>query len=127
VLAVVTIVAMQGIEYQMQRAWNAELIRGCEDVIRAELYTMRSCIDQHLTDKGHYPGSLEALVDEGYLRAIPVDPFTGTDAGAREEIPVVPTEPEVFREEHGDNHQILGVRYANKLIVGTDGTPIHGW
>mgnify|MGYP000399791304 CR=1 FL=1 len=39
-------------------------IRAREAVIRADLYQMRSCIDQHLADKGYYPDSLQALVDE---------------------------------------------------------------
>ncbi|MCK5377724.1 MAG: prepilin-type N-terminal cleavage/methylation domain-containing protein, partial [Acidobacteria bacterium] len=30
-------------------------IRAREAVIRADLYQMRSCIDQHLADKGVYP------------------------------------------------------------------------
>ena len=37
-------------------------IRAREAVIRADLYQMRSCIDQHLADKGYYPDSIEALV-----------------------------------------------------------------
>ena len=46
-------------------------IRAREAVIRADLYQMRSCIDQHLADKGYYPESLEALVDTGYLALSP--------------------------------------------------------
>ncbi len=52
-------------------------IRAREAVIRADLYQMRSCIDQHLADKGYYPDSIEALVDTGYLRYLPIDPFSG--------------------------------------------------
>ena len=37
---------------------------------------MRDMIDQHLGDKGRYPPTLEALVEAGYLRSIPVDPIT---------------------------------------------------
>ena len=57
-------------------------IRAREAVIKADLYQMRSCIDQHLADKGYYPDSIEALVDTGYLRYLPVDPFTATAEGA---------------------------------------------
>ena len=31
------------------------------------------------TDKGKYPDSLQALVDDGYIRKIPVDPMTGSE------------------------------------------------
>ncbi len=47
-----------------------------EAVLKEDLYQMRSCIDQYLADKGHYPGALQTLVDDGYLRRIPVDPIT---------------------------------------------------
>ena len=36
-----------------------------------------TCIDQYYADKGSYPASLEALVEDGYLRSIPIDPITG--------------------------------------------------
>ena len=36
-------------------------------------------IDQYFADKGKYPESLQALVEDGYIRKIPLDPFTNTD------------------------------------------------
>jgi general secretion pathway protein G len=51
-------------------------IRAREAVLKVDLFEMRSSIDQHLADKGHYPESLQALVDAGYLRFMPVDPMT---------------------------------------------------
>ncbi len=50
--------------------------RAKEAVLREDLFTMRSCIDQHLADRGEYPSSLADLVEKGYLRFIPVDPIT---------------------------------------------------
>ena len=50
--------------------------RAREAVLKTDLHTMRDVIDQHLGDKGFYPASLEALVEAGYLRKIPRDPFT---------------------------------------------------
>lgn len=47
-----------------------------EAVLKTNLHTIRDALDQHYADKGHYPPSLEALVDEGYLRQVPEDPFT---------------------------------------------------
>ena len=61
--------------------------RAKEAVLRADLYQMRSCIDQHLADKGYYPESLQSLVDTGYLRAVPVDPMTKS-ADTWVEVPV---------------------------------------
>jgi general secretion pathway protein G len=51
-------------------------LKARESVLRTNLRTLRDVIDQHYGDKGRYPPSLEALVDEGYLRKIPVDPIT---------------------------------------------------
>src|SRR4029079_8313730 len=50
--------------------------RANEAVLKTNLRTLRDVIDQHHGDKGFYPASLEALVDAGYLRKIPVDPIT---------------------------------------------------
>ncbi len=51
--------------------------RASEAVLKTNLRTLREVIDQHYGDQGFYPPTLEALVDEGYLRAVPVDPMTG--------------------------------------------------
>ena len=53
--------------------------RAAESVLKTDLRAMRDVIDQYYADRGNYPPSLQALVDEGYLRAIPVDPMTGED------------------------------------------------
>ncbi len=50
--------------------------RAAESVLKSNLRTFRDVIDQHRGDKGFYPPSLQALVDEGYLRAMPRDPIT---------------------------------------------------
>jgi general secretion pathway protein G len=50
--------------------------RSKEAVLKADLFRMRDAIDQYYADKNKYPASLEALVAEKYLRAVPVDPFT---------------------------------------------------
>ena len=48
-----------------------------EAVLREDLRAMRSLIDQFAADKGRLPQSLDDLVSGGYMREIPVDPFTG--------------------------------------------------
>ena len=50
-----------------------------EAVLKEDLFVMRDVIDQYFADKGAYPGSLQTLVDEGYIRKIPTDPFTKSD------------------------------------------------
>jgi general secretion pathway protein G len=50
--------------------------RAAEATLKTDLRVFRDVIDQYYGDKGHYPSSLEALVDDGYLRRIPLDPIT---------------------------------------------------
>ena len=56
--------------------YQASLVRAKESVLRSNLFTMRSVIDQYTYDKERPPQSLQELVDEGYLREVPLDPFT---------------------------------------------------
>lgn len=50
--------------------------RAQEAALKQNLRVMRDAIEQHYADKGHNPPSLQALVEEEYLRAIPLDPIT---------------------------------------------------
>ena len=58
--------------------YRTSIIRSKEAVLRDDLFTLRSLIDQHTVDKQEAPQSLQDLVSAGYLRQIPVDPFTGS-------------------------------------------------
>ncbi|MCY4658276.1 MAG: type II secretion system protein [Acidobacteria bacterium] len=53
--------------------------RAQEAALKQNLRVMRDAIEQHYADKGHYPPSLQALVEEEYLRTIPLDPITRND------------------------------------------------
>jgi general secretion pathway protein G len=48
--------------------------RANEAVLKTNLRTLRDVLDQYHGDKGKYPQSLDALVEAGYLRKIPIDP-----------------------------------------------------
>lgn len=50
--------------------------RAREAVLKNNLHAIRDVIDQYHADKGYYPPSLEALVDEGYFRKVPRDPIS---------------------------------------------------
>jgi general secretion pathway protein G len=54
------------------------LRRAKEAVLRDDLFTLRTSIDQYTYDKLRAPQSLEDLVQAGYLREIPVDPMTNS-------------------------------------------------
>lgn len=52
--------------------------RAEEAVLKTNLRAMRDAINQFHADKGYYPPSLEALVEENYLRTVPMDPITNS-------------------------------------------------
>jgi general secretion pathway protein G len=47
-----------------------------EAVLKEDLHTMRVAIDSYTVDKQKAPQSLDDLVQAGYLKTMPVDPFT---------------------------------------------------
>jgi general secretion pathway protein G len=47
-----------------------------EAVLKEDLSVMRAAIDSYTMDKQKAPQTMDDLVQEGYLRSIPVDPMT---------------------------------------------------
>jgi general secretion pathway protein G len=47
-----------------------------ETALHSDLYTIRSLIDQYTLDKQKAPQSLDDIVQAGYLKELPKDPFT---------------------------------------------------
>ena len=90
-----------------------------EAVLAEDLFRMRDAIDQYYADKNKYPASLEALVSEKYLRAVPVDPFTNaTDTWQTTLAEPDPNNPSadvgVFDVKSGaEQTAIDGTRYAD--------------
>jgi len=54
------------------------IVKSREAVLKENLFQIRKLINQYYTDKIKYPDSLQALVDEEYFHAIPLDPITGS-------------------------------------------------
>ncbi|HEX5216169.1 MAG TPA: type II secretion system protein [Vicinamibacterales bacterium] len=90
-----------------------------EAALRSDLFLMREAIDQFYADKGKYPDSLDALVSERYLRAIPKDPITDqTDSWqtvqADPEPGSVSASAGIYDVKSGSNDTALdGSRYAD--------------
>jgi general secretion pathway protein G len=57
--------------------YTQSIKRAKESVLRQDLFTLRSVISQYTLDKQKAPQSLDDLVQGGYLKQIPKDPFTG--------------------------------------------------
>jgi general secretion pathway protein G len=73
VISILVILASMGLVQ-----YRNSVIRAREATLKEDLFRMRDAIDQYHADKNKYPTSLDDLVTEGYLRAIPVDPFTNS-------------------------------------------------
>ena len=56
--------------------YGRSITRAKEAVLKENLFRTRNAINQYFADKGRYPFDLQALVDDKYLRAMPIDPIT---------------------------------------------------
>lgn len=89
-----------------------------EAVLRDDLFKMRSLIDQYAADKQKLPQTLDDLVTSGYMRELPVDPFTGQ----KDWTTSVGEDPNSSDGEQG----IIDVHSAS-TEVSSNGTPYSEW
>ena len=114
VLSIIMILASMGLVQYRNSIAHAK-----EAVLKEDLFLIRDAIDQYYADKGQYPGSLDALASDGYLRSIPKDPITNSvstwQAVPAEPSPTNPTaEPGVFDIKSGSEGTALdGTKYAD--------------
>ena len=100
--------------------YQKSIIRAKESVLKNNLFTIRTVIDNYTYDKQKAPQSLQELVTEGYLREIPVDPMTASNQAWK-----------VIMEDstqavNQDSPGIFDVRSGSEKI-GLDGTPYADW
>jgi general secretion pathway protein G len=100
--------------------YEQSVVRAKEAVLRQDLKTMRDQIDNYTMDKEKAPQALQDLVDQGYLRAIPKDPFTGS--------------ADTWQVETSDTMQSLdqtepGITdvHSGSSLTGSDGTAYSSW
>jgi general secretion pathway protein G len=114
VISIIIILAAMGMAQ-----YKSSVIRAREAVLKEDLFQMRDAVDQYYADKAKYPSSLEALVSDGYLRKVPKDPFTDSDASWQtvfsESDPNNPTaDPGVYDIKSGSDATAQdGTKYAD--------------
>jgi len=119
-IELITVVALIGILAAIAMPnYRVAIIQAREAVLKENLFQLRDMIDQYYIDKGQYPQSLESLVEDGYLRKMPEDPFTG----APDWEPVY-AEPDPDRP--GEVPGVHDVRSASEL-VSLGGSPYNEW
>jgi general secretion pathway protein G len=100
--------------------YQKSITRAKESVLRNNLFTLRTMIDEYTIDKQKAPDSLQDLVSEGYQRQIPQDPITNSNDTWRvimEDQPVggSTSAPGIFDVRSGSDK------------VGLDGTNYSDW
>ena len=58
--------------------YTRSIQRSKESVLKNNLFTLRTVIDEYTYDKQKAPQTLQDLVADGYLRQVPMDPITGS-------------------------------------------------
>ena len=89
-----------------------------EAVLRDDLRKMRSLIDQYAADKGRLPQTIDDLVSDGYMREVPVDPFTGQKDWAI----TTGEDPNSLQGEQG-----MTDIHSSSAETSTEGTPYSEW
>jgi general secretion pathway protein G len=74
VMTIVTVIMAMAVPM-----YQKAIVRAKESVLKNNLFTLRTLIDEYTFDKAKAPQTLDDLVREGYLRQVPVDPMTGTN------------------------------------------------
>ena len=118
-IGILVTMAMPSLTQQPRRAEEA--------VLKTNLHTLRDVLDQYHADQGHFPTSLEVLVDDGYLRRIPRDPIADTDEWdlIYEELDLEDAPAETDLPEEGQPG-IMDVR-STAEGESLDGTPYSEW
>lgn len=70
--------------------------RAKEVTLRQDLTTLRESIDKFYADRGQYPKTLEDLVERKYIRKLPIDPITESDATWVLVAPEPPLEGDIY-------------------------------
>jgi general secretion pathway protein G len=98
--------------------YQKSIVRTKESLLKNNLFTLRTVIDEYTVDKKKAPQRLDDLVNEGYLRQVPIDPITGNDQSWRlvmeDAISMVDqTQPGIFDVHSGSDAKSLeGTLYS---------------
>jgi general secretion pathway protein G len=91
-----------------------------EAVLKEDLHVLRSAIDSYTMDKQKAPQSLDDLIQDGYLKAIPVDPMT------RSSETWVPAVSDAYTSLDESEPGINDV-HSGSEETGSDGQPYSSW
>ena len=102
---------------QYQRA----IVKSKEAVLKENLFRTRTAINHYFADKGHYPFDLRALVDDKYLRDMPIDPITDSSETW------IPEYAELDDADISTEPGVADLRSGAPGVSRIDGTPYSEW
>jgi general secretion pathway protein G len=115
VIAIISILASIAAANYQHSVWRAR-----EAVLRNDLFTLRSSIDQYTLDKQKAPQSLQDLATAGYIKFVPKDPITNS--------------PDTWTTEQEDSVMAIDQTapgivdvHSGSSAVSTDGTAYSTW
>ena len=100
--------------------YNRSILHARETVLRQDLFTLRSVIDQYTDDKEKAPQSLDDLITSGYLKHIPTDPITNSNSTWQVEM------EDVLQSINQQEPGITDV-HSGSNAIGSDGTTYSQW
>ena len=100
--------------------YQKAVIRARESVLRQNLFSLRTVIDEYTYDKQKAPQQLDDLVREGYLRQMPMDPIAGNSTSWK--IIMEDASSSASQSEPG----IFDVRSSSEK-TSLEGTPYSEW
>jgi general secretion pathway protein G len=85
-----------------------------EAVLKQDLSVMRDALDKYYGDVGKYPNSLDELVEQKYLRTVPVDPLTDSTTTWQVVAPVDPELGAIYDVKSGaSGSSTIGTSYSD--------------
>jgi general secretion pathway protein G len=120
VLALVMTRPVAFVKAQSAQPSQSAAVISKETALKTCLFNIRAAIDRYYIQKKHYPPRLDSLASEGFIRAIPIDPFTNSKTSWRalKEKP----DHETAKRPKG----IYDVRSGSQAIA-LDGTKYASW
>jgi general secretion pathway protein G len=121
IIGILAGVAISNVKWAQQKAREAAL--------RHDLFEIRKAIDDYFADRQKYPESLQTLVSEKYLRALPKDPITQRSDWEEQQATTDPSDPAAVDTSGSNSSLTPGIIDVRSAAPGNglDGTPYHDW
>jgi general secretion pathway protein G len=116
-VGIAVIAVLVAILIPQYRAW---MRHARESMLTVNLDSIRSVIKQYTLDKHRPPKSLQDLVDAGYYRELPLDPFTNSNSTW---IPVI----ETVAISPGKSDRGITDLHSGSSSVSSNGTTYQAW